>query len=180
MPLPPDDRNHLFDLEGVDPRAANVFGEFRRAMRLHRQLMLRALAERETPPGQAMCLRMMATHDGSTQREIGDLLHLTAPTVTAMLKRMERGGTVVREPDPTDQRVTRVRLTPAGQELERELRAVLAARIGRLLDTMPAADRDDLARLLGDLGDRMAAALEDTTLGASAGIEAHAAGGSYR
>jgi DNA-binding MarR family transcriptional regulator len=135
-------------------------------MQLHRQLMLRALGEQPTPPGQAMCLQVVASHDGATQREIGDLLHLAPPTVTAILKRMERAGTVAREADPTDQRVTRVHLTRAGRDLYEGLGARIASRVGGILDTMPAVDRDQLARLLGDLADRMAVALDDATAAA--------------
>ena len=155
------DRDPLSHLEGLDPRSAAVFGAFMRARRLHHLLMLRLLAEQETPPGQAFCLRMLAAHEGATQRELGDMLHLSAPTVTAMLKRMERSGTIEREPDPTDQRIARVRLTASGRELEQRLSGVLAVEIGRLLDSMPAADRDDLARLLRELADRMAEAIDE-------------------
>ncbi len=154
-------RDAAFDLAGLDPRSAAVFMGFMRARRLHHQLMLRVLAEQEAPPGQAFCLRILAAHDGVTQRELGDMLHLAAPSVTAMLKRMERSGTVAREPDPADQRVTRVRLTPAGRDLERRLTTILASRIGQLLETMSAADRKDLARLLDDLAGRMAAAIDE-------------------
>ena len=150
-----------FELAGLDPRSAAVFGAFMLARRLHHQLMLRVLEEEETPPGQAMCLRMLAAHEGANQRELGDMLHLSAPTVTAMLKRMERSGTIAREADPADQRVTRVHLTPAGRDLEHRLSTVVASRLGRILDTMAERDRDDLARLLRDLADRMAEAIDD-------------------
>lgn len=156
VPQPSDDRARLFELEGLDPRSAAVFGAFMRARRLHHQLMLRALAADGTPPGQAMLLRLLAAHEGATQRELADMLHLSAPTVTAMLKRMERHGTIARTPDPSDQRVTRVRLTRTGREKERGLRIVLAARFGRLLVGMPEAERRELARLLDDFADRMA------------------------
>lgn len=161
MPHPPEERDPLFNLEGLDPLSATVFGAFMRAQRLHHQLMLRVLGEQETPPGQVICLRILAVHEGATQRELGDMLHVSAPTVTAMLKRMERAATITREPDSTDQRVTRVRPTPAGRELERRLSTVLATRIGRLLDSMPEADRRDLARLLRDLAERMAGATDE-------------------
>ena len=169
MPHPHDDRDRLFALDGLDAHSAAVFGAFMLAQRLHHQLMLRVLAEQETPPGQAICLRILAVHEGATQREVGDMLHVSAPTVTAMLKRMERSGTIAREPDGTDQRVTRVRLTPIGRELERCLSTVLATRIGRLLDTMREADRRDLARLLRDLADRMSGAMDEPAAATAAG-----------
>jgi DNA-binding MarR family transcriptional regulator len=169
MGYPVADRDHPLDLEGVDPRSARVFGAFMRASRLHRQLMLHVLSQQGTPPGQAMCLRIVAAHDGATQRELGEMLHLSAPTVTAMLKRMERHGTITREADPEDQRIARVRLSTAGREQERRLRAILAERLGEVLDPMPEDDRGELARLLDDLAERMAAALEATATGAAAG-----------
>lgn len=170
MPHRRDERDPLLGLAGLDPRSAAVFGAFMRAQRLHHQLMLRVLGEQDTPPGQAICLRILADHEGATQREIGDMLHVSAPTVTAMLKRMERSGTIAREPDATDQRVTRVRPTPAGRELEHRLSMVLATRIGRLLDSMPEADRRDLARLLRDLAERMEGAIDEPApAGAAAG-----------
>jgi DNA-binding MarR family transcriptional regulator len=155
----PGDRAHPLDLEGVDPRTTRIFGALMRAGHLNRQLMLRAMAEHDTPPGQAMCLRIVAAHDGATQREIGEMLHLSAPTVTSMLKRMERHGSITRDPDREDQRVTRVRLTQGGQALERRLRGILAGRLGQVLDAMPEGDRDELARLLDALADGMADAL---------------------
>ena len=161
MTHPANDREPLSHLEGLDPRSSAVFGAFMRARRLHHLLMLRLLADQEAPPGQAICLRMLAAHEGATQRELGDMLHLSAPTVTAMLKRMERSGTIEREPDPADQRVARVRLTAEGRDLEQHLSSVLAEKIGGLLDGMPAADRDSLARLLRDLADRMAEAIDE-------------------
>ncbi len=168
MGTPAGDRVHPLDLEGIDPRSARVFGAFMRASRLHRQLMLHVLSEQGTPPGQAMCLRIVAAHDGATQRELGEMLHLSAPTVTAMLKRMEHHGTITREADPEDQRVARVRLSAAGREQERRLRAILAERLGEVLDPMPDDDRRELARLLDDLAERMASAIGETFGGAAA------------
>jgi DNA-binding MarR family transcriptional regulator len=169
MGHPVGDPVHPLDLEGIDARSARVFGAFMRAARLHRQLMLHALAEQETPPGQAMCLRVVAAHDGATQREIGEMLHLSAPTVTAMLKRMERHGTITREADPEDQRIARVRLTAGGRQQERRLRAILVERLGEVLDPMPEVDRNELARLLDDLAERMAAALDEGAPGGPGG-----------
>lgn len=151
---------NLLGLEDADPASALVFGSFLRAARLHRQLMLRAFAEHGLPPGQALCLRIVAAHGGATQREIGDLLQVSPPTVTSMLKRMEAHRLVVRDADPADRRITRVRLAPRGDELERSLRGILAARVDAILAAMPVADRTDLARLLASLADRMGDALD--------------------
>jgi len=150
----------LVPLEGLDPLSMRVYGAFMRVLAAHRQLMFRVLAEEHAHPGQALCLRMLAEGDGISQRELACGLHLSAPTVTAMLQRMEKAGTIERRPDATDQRVTRVHLTAGGRARERDLRAVLGRAIGGVLDPIPETDRLELERLLGIMADRAVGALE--------------------
>jgi MarR family transcriptional regulator, organic hydroperoxide resistance regulator len=147
-------------LEGLDPLSMRVYEAFMRVLAAHRQLMFRVLAEENAHPGQAICLRILAERDGISQRELARGLHLSAPTVTTMLQRMEKAGTIERRPDATDQRVTRVCLTGEGRARERNLRAVLGAVIARVLDPIPEADRRELERLLGVMADRADGALE--------------------
>jgi DNA-binding MarR family transcriptional regulator len=146
-------------LEGLDPLSMRVYEAFMRVLAAHRQLMFRVLAEENAHPGQALCLRMLAERDGASQRELACALHLSAPTVTAMLQRMEKAGTIERRPDATDQRVTRVHLTAVGRARERDLRVILGGTIGRVLDPIPESDRRELERLLGVMADRALGAL---------------------
>jgi DNA-binding MarR family transcriptional regulator len=156
--MPPEGL-HPPALDGVDPLSFRVFQAFIRTLHLHRQLMARTLVEDGSHPGQAVCLRILAARDGISQRDLAHALHLTPPTVTAMLQRMERGGIVERHPDEADQRVTRVRLTAEGRRLEERLRSIFARYIGQALDTMTEADRLELERLLIILADNTARAL---------------------
>lgn len=146
-------------LEGLDPLSMRVYEAFMRVLAAHRQLMFRVLAEENAHPGQAICLRLLAERDGISQRELARGLHLSAPTVTAMLQRMEKAGTIERRPDGTDQRVTRVHLTPEGRAREGDLRKVLGGAISRVLDPIPEPDRRELERLLGVMADRALEAL---------------------
>jgi len=143
----------------VDPLSYRVFQAFMRTLHLHRQLMARTLVEDGSHPGQAVCLRVLAAHDGMSQRDLGRALHLTPPTVTTMLQRMERAGIVERRPDETDQRLTRVRLTAEGRKLEERLRGIFARYISQALDSMTQDDRRELERLLSLLADNTARAL---------------------
>jgi len=138
-------------LEGVDELSAQVFRAFHAALRLHKQLMTRTLAAHGTHPGQAICLRLLAAHDGITQRDLADVLHLARPTVSKMLQAMEKAGVVERRPDETDQRLTCVKLTASGRILEQDLRAVAADYVNETIGTLPEGDRRELARLLEDL-----------------------------
>jgi len=136
-----------------------VLDAFMRAVAAHRQLMFTAFAQEGAHPGQAFCLKILAGRDGISQRELAGALHLSAPTVTAMLQRMERAGTVERRPDAADGRVTRVHLTPLGRASELELRRVVGGAVGSVLDGIPESDRRELERLLCVVADRAASAL---------------------
>ncbi len=149
----------LEPLEGVDPLSMRVLDAFMRAVAAHRQLMFTVFAQEGAHPAQAHCLKILGRRDGISQRELAEALYLSPPTVTSMLQRMERAGTIARRPDPDDGRITRVYLTPLGRDRERELQRVLGAVIGGVLNTIPEADRRELERLLGIVADRAAGAL---------------------
>jgi DNA-binding MarR family transcriptional regulator len=148
-------------LEGVDELSAEVFRALHATLRLHKQLMTRTLAAHGTHPGQATCLRLLAVHDGITQRDLADALHLARPTVSKMLQAMQKAGVVERRPDDTDQRLTCVKLTAAGRALERDLRAVAADYVNETIGTLPEGDRRELARLLDDLAASISRATDD-------------------
>jgi DNA-binding MarR family transcriptional regulator len=146
-------------LEGVDELSAQVFRAFHATLRLHKQLMTKTLAAHGTHTGQAACLRSLAAHDGITQRDLADTLHLSRPTVSKMLKGLEKAGAVERRPDAVDQRLTRVLLTESGRALELELRGASAGYVNETIGALPADDRRELARLLEELGASISRAL---------------------
>ena len=78
-------------LDGVDPLSARVLQALRKTIHVHKQLMAKTLAERGTHPGEAVCLRMLAQHDGMSQRDLADTLHLSRPRVTTMLQGPREG-----------------------------------------------------------------------------------------
>lgn len=58
-----------------------------------------------------------ADGQGYSQRELADTLVVDRSNVTGLLDRMETAGWVRRGDDPSDRRVYRVQLTPAGKKL---------------------------------------------------------------
>lgn len=64
--------------------------------------------------------RVLATMAGSGPLTIGSLAQKSVskqPTVTRLLDRMEQQGHVERLADPSDRRLTRVRMTPSGRRM---------------------------------------------------------------
>lgn len=147
------------DIEGIDPLSAEVFAAFRRTMHLNRQYIGRTMAEKGGHPGTAGVLRVLASHEGITQRDLAETLHLSRPTVTTMLQRLEHDGFIERWADETDQRLTRIRLTARGCAQAEAFRALFITYVDATIGAMSEADRRELARLLGLLADNTAAAL---------------------
>jgi DNA-binding MarR family transcriptional regulator len=74
--------------------------------------------------GQPQMLKALWKKEGQTQGELAECLHVQPATITRMLQRMERAGFVERQPDPEDQRISRVSLTPAGRAIQSDVQQV--------------------------------------------------------
>jgi DNA-binding MarR family transcriptional regulator len=149
-------------LDGIDPLSASVFAAFRRSTHANRQLMARVMAEKGGHPGAAAVLRVLSAHDDIIQRDLADTLHVSRPTVTAMLQKLEQAGLVERADDEADQRQTRVRLTPAGRARSEEFRSSFSAFVDATIGAMSEPDRTELVRLLDQLSDNAENALKQT------------------
>ena len=161
---PPDGPPDPFDpvLEGVDPLSVDVFRAFKRAMVLNRRLMVSALADEDAHPAQAFGLLALSRTDGLSQSDLASALHVSRPTVTTMLQKMEAAGTVERRADEHDQRVTRLYLTPQGRQVAERMRAVHAQVIDATIGSLSESDRRELLRLLQALNEHAAAMLHES------------------
>lgn len=76
-----------------------------------------------------------------SQRELADHSATDAMMTSQVVRALEQAGWLVREPDPVDARVKRLRTTPAGAELARR-----AVELVEAVDTRVFADIGDLDR----------------------------------
>lgn len=135
-------------LEGVDPLSLDVFKAHKRSLVLSRHLMMMSLSGQESHPGQAACLLALSRSGGMSQSELAEALHVSRPTVTVMLQKLEAAGALERHTDDHDQRITRLYLTPQGLELAGRMRTVHAEVINTTIGRLSDADRRELLRLL--------------------------------
>ncbi|WP_067812754.1 MarR family winged helix-turn-helix transcriptional regulator [Actinomadura kijaniata] len=98
----------------------------------------------------------------STLRRSGEPYELTAKAflraslvttgaITLRVDRMAAKGLVTREPDATDRRSVRIRLTPLGLETIDRILPLHLANEARLLEGLDAGERRDLAAVLSGL-----------------------------
>lgn len=89
----------------------------------HRRIM-GTVCNGRLQPGQPKILDFLTTHQGCTQKEIGEGCVLDKSSVTGLLLRMEEAGLVRRESCSQDRRVVRIYLTERGMEEARWVQEV--------------------------------------------------------
>jgi DNA-binding MarR family transcriptional regulator len=89
--------------------------------------------------------------DGARPSELAEEMQITKQSVNELLGYMERRGYLVREPDPTDSRSRRIRLTETGRQLQ-DVVWDAARHAERQAAEIVGEDRmHDLRRTLSDL-----------------------------
>jgi len=69
-------------------------------------------------PGMGHLLFTLFEGDDCIIRDLVDKTRLSFPTITMMLRKMEKAGLVTARRDPDDGRAMRIRLTPLGRSIE--------------------------------------------------------------
>ncbi|MBZ5482565.1 MarR family transcriptional regulator [Priestia megaterium] len=98
--------------------------------------------------GQDNLLCKLWREDGLTQVELCNKLNCEAPTVTNMVKALEKKGLIIRRKDCNDKRITRIFLTDAGRNLEAPVNEKWRKQQDRLLTDITLDERMLLRRLL--------------------------------
>jgi MarR family transcriptional regulator, organic hydroperoxide resistance regulator len=97
---------------------------------------------------QGMILFHLWQHEGMAQNSLAQALHITPPTTTSTLQRMERDGWIKRRRDSKDQRVVRVYPREKARALREELRRSFMELDRELMSVLSADERDALMELL--------------------------------
>lgn len=93
--------------------------------RLHRKFYHGIFRSFGLHRGQHRLFFHMSETEGMTQTELADKMGITPATLTRMVQNLEKNGFLNRCPDPQDQRITRLVLTPRGREIRTEIKTRL-------------------------------------------------------
>ncbi|EJL24946.1 MarR family winged helix-turn-helix transcriptional regulator [Brevibacillus sp. BC25] len=69
-------------------------------------------------PSHGDILLCLYKHDNVTMKELAEYIHRTKPTVTVLINKLVACGYVIREKDVNDNRITYIKLTQRGMELQ--------------------------------------------------------------
>lgn len=107
----------------------------------------RGPAVRRGPSGaQLFVLRQIAAVPGLSVSELSARTLAGQSTVSEVVTRLVARGLVTRRPSPTDARQVQLVLSARGRATVRETEPTAQERLAQGLATLPAAERDDLAR----------------------------------
>ncbi|MFF2481527.1 MarR family winged helix-turn-helix transcriptional regulator [Paenibacillus sp. NPDC058071] len=98
-----------------------------------------------------MCIKHMSVvreRVGVKVSELSKLLHVTSPTATQLINRLESAGAVERRPDPKDRRSVLLALTPEGERRAAHAAAMLKERLEGLAAYLGKQDTEHFTRLL--------------------------------
>ncbi|MBQ7354302.1 MAG: MarR family transcriptional regulator [Clostridia bacterium] len=116
--------------------------------KLFRDQLRRASEEAGIPCGYRAILMELSHLESATQYELARRTHLTAPTVSVTLQKMEHDGYITRTPDENDLRQMKVALTDKGKAAEADNRARANALEKILLDGLSKEEQQQLTALL--------------------------------
>jgi DNA-binding MarR family transcriptional regulator len=115
-------------------------------------------AERLAPlglaPQHAGALRLIASSDGLSQRQLGEMLGALPSRVVALVDDLERRGLVERQDDPGDRRSYALRLTDKGQQAFRAIRRIAREHEEAICAGLNVQEREQLKTLLERVSDQ--------------------------
>jgi DNA-binding MarR family transcriptional regulator len=140
---------NLADVEpatSASPDILELAAELRVAvMRTSRILRTQATSD-VVSPGQNSVLSVLGKRGPLTMRQLADIEHVQAPSMTRTVNHLCDSGLVARTEHPTDGRLVVVGLTDAGRAVLEESRRLRSAWLASRLDALPPGDQAALHR----------------------------------
>ena len=120
------------------------------------QAMTNALAKMELTAAQGHIMGYI-THQPAPPcaRDIEEKFHLSHPTVSGLLSRLEKKGFIEFRPDETDRRCKRIYVLEKGRELDETMHQTILETEARLVHGFTEAEMEQFSQLLNRAIDNM-------------------------
>jgi DNA-binding MarR family transcriptional regulator len=123
----------------------------RRAHQVAVAIFMEETGEFDVTPVQFAILNALIADPGEDQVTLAGKVAFDAATFGSVIGRLETKGWVRREPDGADRRRKLLWITPDGEKAAMQMKRAVSRAQSRILAPLPAAERDQLVRLLGEL-----------------------------
>ena len=98
----------------------------------------------EIPPSQVLAVSTIQEKGRCSLSELSKAMHISAPTISGIIDRLEESGYVKRIPDENDRRVTNIELTSKGEKVVQKFRQNIMNRWKTILERIPSVDQENL------------------------------------
>lgn len=120
------------------------------------QAMTNALAAMDLTAAQGHIMGFLAHRkDPPCPRDIEEAFHLSHPTVSGLLSRLEKKDFIALRTDETDRRCKRIYVLPKGRECQETMHRSILATEERLVQGFTEEEKEQFARLLLQAIDNM-------------------------
>ncbi|OGX37166.1 MAG: hypothetical protein A3D87_07450 [Omnitrophica WOR_2 bacterium RIFCSPHIGHO2_02_FULL_50_17] len=113
-----------------------------------RRLLLSLFQAIDIPQTQLFTIMTLYEREPVRLSQLGRELHISAPTTTGIVDRLEKGGYARRLPDLKDRRAVLVALTPRGKAIAKTFRETIQHRWEEILEKLPPQDGAQYLRIL--------------------------------
>lgn len=120
----------------------------RRLQQIAAAIFMQEAAESGTTPVQYAALHTLGAQPGIDQRTLAQLVSLDTSTIAGVVDRLEARGLLTRSLSAQDRRVRLLHLTPEGEALLAQLAPLMLRAQERILDPLPAAEREAFMRMV--------------------------------
>lgn len=96
-------------------------------------------------------LGFIASAKEPTMRNLADYFGITPPSATSLVAGLAKSGAVIRKPDKTDRRVTRLAITAAGRKAYETGHAQLTAHMKGIFGNLTPTEREALIKIFTKL-----------------------------
>ena len=113
------------------------------------QAMTAALARMELTAAQGHIMGYLAHRDAPPcSRDIEEAFHMSHPTVSGLLTRLEKKGFIEFRPDPQDRRCKRLYVLPKGMAVDDTMRNAIRASEQQMVQDFTPEEKEQFAHLL--------------------------------
>ena len=113
------------------------------------QAMTNALASMELTAAQGHIMGFITHRETAPcARDIEEKFHLSHPTVSGLLSRLEKKGFIEFRPDPQDRRCKRLYVLPKGMAVDETMRNAIRASEQQMVQDFTPEEKEQFAQLL--------------------------------
>ena len=93
-------------------------------------------------------LGIVSKNENISMRTLSEYLHISSPSTTEIINKLEKSGKLTRTPSKTDRRIVSLKITPLGKKTLEKCLSQASENINKLLDKLTEKQKKDFDKIL--------------------------------